>query len=188
MDGAIAVTIDYQKAQQDARWDGIKGYLTNSTLKKTDILENYRHFWQIEKAFRIAKKELKIRPFYHYKQRRIEAHIYLNFVAYKVCKKLGRQLKEKQSDLSPEKDMEIIQNIHEVSVLTPDNELITKTIIRTGKQRQVVPLAVEETIIGAVAARKPGKSAAVRGSRIEGLTQAPSGTQRTGCFHGSACN
>jgi transposase len=137
MEGELTVTIDQEKARQEAKWDGLKGYLTNSSLKKKEILDNYHHLWQIEKAFKVAKSELKIRPIYHYKRKRIEAHICLNFTAYKVYKELERQLKLKNSDLSPERVIEIIQNIYEISALTPNNESITKTIILTEEQNQV---------------------------------------------------
>lgn len=137
LEGDIAITIDYKKAELDAAWDGLKGYLTNTSLGKDQILENYGHLWQIEKAFRVAKGELKIRPVYHYKQRRIEAHICLNFVAFKIYKELERILQLKKEKLSPEKVIEIIQNIHEISLVTPNNELVSKTIILTDEQRRL---------------------------------------------------
>ena len=140
LEGEISVAIDQSRAKQDALWDGLKGYLTNSNLTDQEVLENYRHLWQIEKAFRIAKSELKIRPIYHYKQRRIEAHICLNFTAYKVYKELERQLKLKKSNLSAEKVIEIIQTIYQISLYTPSNELINKTIILTEEQRLVQTL------------------------------------------------
>src|SRR5690554_6516744 len=96
LEGEIQVVIDKEKYENDAKWDGLKGYLTNAKLNKKEILENYYHLWQIEKAFRIAKTDLKIRPIFHRKQKRIEAHICLTFVAYKVYKELERQLKDKK--------------------------------------------------------------------------------------------
>jgi transposase len=86
LEGDIKVSIDKDKTEQEAKWDGLKGYITNSTLHKDEIIENYRHLWQIEKAFRISKTELRIRPVYHRLPRRIEAHICLSFVAYKIYK------------------------------------------------------------------------------------------------------
>jgi len=53
---------------------------------KDEILESCAHLWHIEKAFRIAKTDLKIRPIYHRKKQRLEVHICLTFVAYKVYK------------------------------------------------------------------------------------------------------
>ncbi len=35
----------------DGRWDGIKGYLTYTKLMDNQVMENYKNFWQIEKAF-----------------------------------------------------------------------------------------------------------------------------------------
>jgi transposase len=84
MDGEIKVTIDKSKLNEDKAWDGLKGYITNTNLAKDEIIENYQHLWQIEKAFRISKTDLKIRPIYHRLQRRIEAHICISFVAYKM--------------------------------------------------------------------------------------------------------
>jgi transposase len=140
LDGAVSIKIDYKKIETDALWDGLKGYLTNSDMSKEEILDNYKQLWQIEKAFRVAKNELKIRPVYHRKQRRIEAHICINFTAYKVYKELERQLKEKCADISPEKVIEIIQNIYQVSVITPHNEIIKHTLILSDEQRQIQKL------------------------------------------------
>lgn len=137
MKGDVALELDQEKVDRDASWDGLKGYLTNSKMTKEEVLENYRHLWQIEKAFRVAKNELKIRPIFHHKRKRIEAHICLNFTAYKVYKELDRILKARKSELSPEKVIEIIQNIHELSLTTPNKEIVRKTIILTEEQRLV---------------------------------------------------
>ena len=137
MNGEVTLALDEDKIKQDEKWDGLKGYLTNSQMDKESILENYHHLWQIERAFRVAKTELKIRPIFHYKRERIEAHICLNFVAYKVYKELERQLKEKQAGLSAEKAIEIIQTIYEVGAITPQNEIVTQTIITTEEQRKI---------------------------------------------------
>ncbi|WP_396157007.1 hypothetical protein [Flavobacterium sp.] len=82
------------------------------------MLENYSNLWQIEKAFRTAKTDLKIRTIYHRKKERIEAHICLTFVTYKVYKELERQLKLKRSNLSPEKAIEILQSMFQIEVKT----------------------------------------------------------------------
>jgi transposase len=137
MAGEVELELDQEKVDKDSNWDGLKGYLTNSKMTKEEVLENYRHLWQIEKAFRIAKNELKIRPIFHHKKQRIEAHICLNFTAYKVYKELDRILKVKNSGLSPEKVIEIIQNIYEINLITPNNESVKKTIIISEEQKLI---------------------------------------------------
>ena len=140
MEGEVTLAVDSEKVTLDQKWDGLKGYLTNSTMTVEEILQNYRHLWQIEKAFRVAKSELKIRPIFHFKRERIEAHICLNFTAYKVYKELDRQLKEKKSDFTPEKVIEIIQNIYEITVVTPKHEVLRKTMILTEEQKMIQDL------------------------------------------------
>jgi transposase len=96
MEGDVAIKINYEKYNDDKKWDGIKAYLTNTTLNPKKITESYKQLWHIEKAFRMSKTDLKIRPpVYHRLARRIEAHICISFPAYKILKALERVLKKK---------------------------------------------------------------------------------------------
>ena len=119
MEGQLTISMDYDRCKADAAWDGLKGYKTNLDLPKEAIIENYGHLWKIEKAFRISKTDLRIRPVYHRLQHRIQAHICIAFCAYKVYKELERQLKIKKSDLSPEKAIEIAKTIYRITIVTP---------------------------------------------------------------------
>jgi transposase len=139
MEGEINIAINYQKFADDAVWDGLKGFLTNAKLSKDEIIENYGHLWQIEKAFRISKTDLKIRPIYHRLQRRIETHICISFVAYKVFKELERQLKEKKSILSPEKAIEIAKTIYQVKAHTTSGE-VSHILLISKEQRKLAQL------------------------------------------------
>ncbi|TAF98380.1 MAG: hypothetical protein EAZ44_11425 [Cytophagia bacterium] len=97
-----------------------------------DFTASYGHLWKIEKAFRISKTDLQIRPIYHRLKRRIEAHICIAFVANKIYKELERQLKEKQSTLSPAKAIDIAKTIYAIKIATPMNKnIISKTLILT---------------------------------------------------------
>ena len=141
MDGDIKISINKEKFEEDSKWDGLKGYVTNSNLSKDEIIENYGHLWKIEKAFRISKHDLKIRPIYHRLQKRIEAHITINFVAYKVYKELERQLKEKNTKMSPEKAIEIAESIFEIQIKVPNSdEKMRKPLILTQEQRNLADL------------------------------------------------
>ena len=136
MQGDIEISIDEEKYEADARWDGLKGYLTNTSLTSDEIIENYGHLWKIEKAFRISKHDLKVRPIYHRLQRRIEAHITINFIAYKVYKELERQLKEKKSGLSPEKVIEIAKTIYKVTVYDKSTNILKEKVITLNDQQR----------------------------------------------------
>jgi transposase len=141
LEGTVTISIDKEKYKADSKWDGLKGYATNTNLNKDEIIENYSHLWKIEKAFRIAKSDLKIRPVFHFKASRIEAHICIAFAAYKVYKELERQLKEKQSGLSPEKAISIAKTIYGLTLTTPTTkERITKTLLLNEQQKNLMTL------------------------------------------------
>ncbi|MCK5169824.1 MAG: transposase, partial [Bacteroidales bacterium] len=141
MEGKVNISIDINKFEEDGQWDGLKGYVTNTNLSKESIIENYGHLWKIEKAFRISKHDLKIRPIYHRLQRRIEAHIAINFTSYKIYKELERQLKEKNADLSPEKAIEIAKTIYSIKINIPNTkESITRTLILNDEQKYLAEL------------------------------------------------
>ncbi|HKJ78291.1 MAG TPA: transposase, partial [Prolixibacteraceae bacterium] len=141
LDGKVTVSIDTDKFNADSKWDGLKGYLTNTNLTKEQIIENYGHLWKIEKAFRISKHDLRIRPIYHRVKRRIEAHICIAFVAYKVYKELERQLKEKIAEISAEQAIEIAKTIYSVKIVTPkQKQVLSKTILVTDEQKYLAEI------------------------------------------------
>ncbi len=141
MEGEIKIEIDKEKFEDDAKCDGLKGYLTNTDLTKAQVIENYRHLWKIEKAFRISKHDLRIRPIYHRLHRRIEAHISISFAAYKIYQELERQLNEKNSGLSPEKAIEIAKTIYSIHIEMPTkNEILKQTLILNEKQKNLAVL------------------------------------------------
>jgi len=65
---------------------GVKGYYTNLTKSNRFIIKQYHFLWNIEKAFRISKSDLKMRPIYHFKINSIRSHILICFTALAVVK------------------------------------------------------------------------------------------------------
>ena len=88
MEGDLKVSINYDKFEADAKWDGLKGYLTNTDIPVEEVYAAYHNLWHVEKAFRIAKSKIEIRPMFHFTRKRIEAHVCICFVALKVYKEL----------------------------------------------------------------------------------------------------
>ena len=86
MEGNVKVTINYEKLEKDAKWDGLKGYLTITNIPVNDVYAAYHNLWHVERVFRISKSKIEIRPMFHFTRRRIEAHVCICFVAMKVYK------------------------------------------------------------------------------------------------------
>ena len=66
---------------------GIKGYYSNlENVNDMEIIVQYRNLWRVEKAFRISKSDLQIRPIFHFKEYSIHAHLLVCFMALAICK------------------------------------------------------------------------------------------------------
>lgn len=141
LEGKATIKIDYEKYNEDAKWDGLKGYITNTAFCKEVVIEKYGQLWLIEKAFRISKSDLQIRPVYHHLKKRIEAHICIAFAACKIYKELERQLKERNSRWTPEKAIDIVKTIYRVAFQTPySNKIHSRLLIKNGEQHSIVKL------------------------------------------------
>ncbi len=122
LEGKISIEIDYDKFKKDAQWDGLKGYVTNSKLTPKTVIENYNNLWHIEKAFRISKTDLKIRPIYHRIRGRIEAHISISFAAYTIYKELERILYKKNAPFSAHRATELTQTMYSLDYSLPNSK------------------------------------------------------------------
>ena len=117
--------VDQEKIKEDALWDGLKGYVTNTAFKSPDeVIKNYQHLWQIERAFRISKTDLRVRPIFHRKRERIEAHLCIAFAAYAVFKELERLLLQQQEliGISAAKAIELTKTIFQLNYTLPDSK------------------------------------------------------------------
>lgn len=141
MQGNVSVSLNAEKIKTDQLWDGLKGYITNTNLSNDTIIESYGQLWQIEKAFRITKTDLRVRPVYHRLPHRIEAHICICFVAYKLYKELERRLKESEANISAAKALEIAENIFEIQIESPiTKKKVRKTLLLTDEQKYLACL------------------------------------------------
>jgi transposase len=93
-------SIDWDKVQQDARYDGMFVLTTNTSLPAVQTVESYKDLWQVELAFRQLKSEIEIGPIYHWKDRRIRAHIMVCFLAFVLRTVLYKKLRAKDKNAS----------------------------------------------------------------------------------------
>ena len=137
----VKVVINQDKISEDEKWDGLKGYVTNTTLSTRDVYEQYRGLWVIEHAYRITKGTLEMRPMFHFTPRRIEAHVCICFVAYKVYKELERILKLSNIDLSADKVLNIAKTVTTIKIKLPiSGNTMAKTMLLTKKHKSIAML------------------------------------------------
>jgi transposase len=133
--GDITIEIDYDKFNNDQVWDGLKGYISNTGISDNDVVENYKNLWHIEKAFRMSKTDLRIRPIYHRLKDRIEAHICISFTAYCIYKELERVLYAEKSSLSLKRAAEITHNMYQITYTLPDSKHVKSKLLKMDEQQ-----------------------------------------------------
>ena len=134
----VGVVISQEKIKEDEKWDGLKGYLTNTELSAQEVYHQYSNLWSIERAFRITKGTIEVRPMFHFTERRIEAHVCICFVAYKVYKELERILKINHVDLSVDKVLSIAKTITTIKINLPiSGQTVYKTMFLTKSHKEI---------------------------------------------------
>src|SRR6056297_201562 len=136
LEGDVSIQIDYEKFHKDKIWDGIKGYITNTKLTDKEVMDNYKNLWHVEKAFRMSKTDLKIRPVYHRLRDRIEAHICISFTAYCIYKELERVLYQEKSTLSLKKAAELTHNMYQITYQLPESKHIKTKLLKMDEEQQ----------------------------------------------------
>lgn len=144
MEGDIKVAINYDKLEADARWDGLKGYLTNANIPTGEVYAAYHNLWHVERAFRISKSKIEIRPMFHFTHRGIKAHVCICFVALKVYKELERLLKLSNINMSVDKVLALAQTIVTIQMTLPKNKQVINRTMLMKRHQRIAPLFSDE--------------------------------------------
>ena len=91
--GALTFSLDRKKLRKVRRREG--RYLLRTNLTDDDPAKLWQYYVQlvaVEEAFKTLKGDLAIRPVFHHDEKRIEAHIFVAFLAYCLQITLTRRL------------------------------------------------------------------------------------------------
>ncbi len=119
----FAFTLRKDKLRAIRRREG--RYLLRSNMPQrspAQLWEFYLQLVQVEQAFRHLKGDLALRPIYHQKEERIEAHIFVAFLAYCLHVSLGRRLKDLAPGLTPRSVLEKLGTMQMIDVHLPTTD------------------------------------------------------------------
>jgi transposase len=100
-------------------------YLLRSNLcdrLPVKLWELYIQLTQVEEAFKNIKGDLAIRPIYHQRQERIEAHIFIAFLAYCMQVTLTRRLRDLAPGLTARSVLEKFAALQMIDVHLPTTD------------------------------------------------------------------
>lgn len=107
--------IDFDKAKDDALYDGVFVLRTNTNLPAAEVVNTYKGLWRVERTFREQKSTLELRPLFHHNDDTRIGHIVASFLALRLEVDLQRRLDEKNIDTSwPTlmRDLARVQAVH----------------------------------------------------------------------------
>jgi transposase len=127
---AFTYQLNRERLGQVRRREG--RYLLRTNLTGNDPAELWRYYIQlvqVEEAFKKLKGDLAIRPIYHQHEPRIEAHIFIAFLAYCLHATLAQQLRPHAPGLTPRSVLDKFAAVQmlDVQIPTTDNRQLTLT-------------------------------------------------------------
>jgi transposase len=100
-------------------------YLLRTNLTQEDpvkLWEYYTQLTQVEEAFKNLKGDLALRPVYHQKEDRIEAHLFVAFLAYCLHVTLRRWVRDLAPGLTPRSILEKFSAVQMIDVHLPTTD------------------------------------------------------------------
>lgn len=116
--------VSWSKHEKQLSWARLSEgcYVLRSNIKEWTPEELWKAYIQLadaEKAFRIQKDDLKLRPIWHQKENRVKAHIFVCFLAYVLWKCFGQMCKQANLGDEPRKVIEEIKKLQALDVVMP---------------------------------------------------------------------
>jgi len=161
--------LDRKKLRQVRRREG--RYLLRTNLTETDpakLWQFYLQLVEVEAAFKTLKGDLAIRPIYHQHEPRIEAHIFIAFLAYALHVTLGRQLKVHAPGLTPRAVLEKFAAVQMIDVYVPTTDARELLLTRYTQPEPELKLLLEKLKLQ-LPAQSPPKITAAEAAKLATL-------------------
>lgn len=135
----LAIKIGKKTPQQD--WAELSDgcYLLRTNIKgksPEELWKTYIGLTQIEDSFRITKHDMGLRPIYHQKKDRAQAHILVCFLALTMWRTLQQWMDGCGLGTAPRKLLEEMAQVHSLDVVLPtgaDRDIRLRTVSRPEK-------------------------------------------------------
>lgn len=115
--GSGNFSIDYDKAEADAKFDGLFVLRTNTKLSALQVVLRYRNLLAVEDTFKTTKALLTTRPIFHKTDAAIRGHIFCSFLAVLLRKELfDRLAARRHGDLEWQHIVDDLDELSEIEV------------------------------------------------------------------------
>jgi hypothetical protein len=158
---SFSYRLNFDKLEQVRRREG--RYLLRTNLSESDPAKLWSYYLQlvaVEEAFKTLKGDLAIRPIFHQQQPRIEAHIFIAFLAYCLHVTLGQQLKAFAPGLTARSVLHKFAAVQMIDVHVPTSDGRELTLTRYTQPEPELKLLLDKLKLTLPAQPPPKISAA----------------------------
>lgn len=154
------LSIQVRKNEERWQWalETCGSYILRTNWRESDpktLWSTYIQLTEVEDSFRTEKHDLGMRPIYHQKQGRTQAHILVCFLALTMWRTLQQWMKASGLGTAPRKLLEELRALKSLDVLLPTREKILRLRmaatppreLRVLLQRMKIPLPNKPKII-----------------------------------------
>ncbi len=131
-DASFTYRLNREKLRRARRREG--RYLLRTNLTESDPAKLWSLYLQlvaVEEAFKNLKGDLAVRPIFHQKENRVEAHIFVSFLAYCLHVTLSQRLRTLAPGLTPRSVLEKFAALQMIDVHLPTTDgreiILTRT-------------------------------------------------------------
>ena len=144
-DGVLTYRLDRAKLRHVCRREGRYRLRTNLTADDPELIWRcYMQLVQVEEAFRTLKGDLGLRPVYHQLPERIEAHLFLAFLAYCLSITLRQRLRGLAGGLMPRAVFEKLATLQLLDVRVPTTDGRELLLVRRTEPSRDVALLLDQ--------------------------------------------
>jgi len=144
LDGTLTYRLDRDQLRAVCQREG--RYLLRTNLAADDpalIWRCYMQLCHVEEAFRTLKGDLGLRPIFHHKAERIEAHLFVAFLAYCLSITLRQQLGGLAPGLMPRVVLEKLATVQMLDVAVPTTDGRELLLVRRTEPNRDVALLLD---------------------------------------------
>lgn len=142
--GVLTYHLDREKLRAVRRREGRYLLRTNMTADDPALIWRcYMQLCHVEEAFRTLKGDLGLRPIFHRNPERIEAHLFVSFLAYCLMTTLRQMLKGSGAGLAPRVVIEKLATLQMLDVRLPTTDGRELLLVRHTEPDRDVAILLE---------------------------------------------
>jgi transposase len=141
----LAFTLRKDKLRQVRKREGRYLLRSNITSRRSpeELWQFYIQLTEVEAAFKTLKDDLALRPIHHQLEHRIQAHIFISFLAYCLQVTLRRRLRDLAPGLTPRAVLEKFGTVQMLDVHLPTTDQRTVILSRYTQPESDVQLLLQ---------------------------------------------